>query len=349
MSDSMRTATFYGAEDIRLEELRRPAPEPGKVLVRVTSTGICTFERRIYSGAQKHIPMPVIAGHEVAGRVVAAPADSGFSEGDKVALDLVYRCGRCYYCVRGMDNQCVRLFKEGLTWEGRHLMGGGFGEYVSVDPAKVFKVDESVPDHIAALAEPLGCVLHSFGKTTVGLGDTVAVIGAGTMGSLHVALARLQGCKVLVSDPDAERRAFVEERLGATATVDPTTHDPVQAAKELTDGRGVNAVFVTAGVAAAAEQAIDMTGKYGTVVLYAASYPPAKIAVDWNRIHYNEIRVDGTESRTRDDVRRAVQLLPGLDLEPLVSRRIGLDDLPGELALGVPRGATQRVVVSMAS
>ena len=347
MSDTMRAAVFHGAGDIRLEEMRRPQPDAGKVLVRVTGTGICTFERRIHSGAQKHIPMPLIAGHEVAGRVVAAPDDSGFAAGDKVALDLVYRCGRCYYCVRGMDNQCVRLFKEGLTWEGRHLMGGGFGEYIAVDPAKVFKVDESVPDHLVALSEPLGCVLHSFGKTTVGLGDTVAVIGAGTMGSLHVVLARMMGCQVLVSDPDEERLEFVRERLGADATVNPTTGDPVAAAKELSDGRGVSAVFVTAGVAAAAEQAIEMAGKYSSVVLYASTHPPAKIAVDWNRIHYNEIRIDGTESRTRDDVRRATQLLPRLDLEPLVSRQIPLSALPEELNRGVPTGATQRVVVTM--
>jgi len=343
----MRAAIFHGAGDIRLEELGRPEAEPGKVLVRVTATGICTFERRIYSGAQKHLPMPLIAGHEVAGRVEAAPEGSGFRAGDKVALDLVYRCGRCYYCVRGMDNQCVRLFKEGLTWEERYVMGGGFGEYVSVDPAKVFKVDESVPDHIAALAEPLGCVLHSFGKTTVGLGDTVAVIGAGTMGSLHVVLSRLMGCKVLVSDPDEERLAFVRERLGADVIVNPTKEDPVAAAKEISEGRGVNAVFVTAGVGAAAEQAIEMAGKYSTVVLYASTHPPAKITVDWNRIHYNEIRIDGTESRTRDDVRRAAQLIPSLDLEPLVTRQIPLSGLPEELELGVPRGATQRVVVSM--
>lgn len=349
MSVTMRAAIFHGAGDIRLEELGRPGPDPSKVLVRVTGTGICTFERRIYAGSQKHIPMPLIAGHEVAGRVEAAPENSGFQAGDKVALDLVYRCGRCYYCVRGMDNQCVRLYKEGLTWEGRHVMGGGFGEYVSVDPAKVFKVDESVPDHIAALAEPLGCVLHSFSKTTVGLGDSVAVIGAGTMGSLHVVLARLMGCKVLVSDPDEERLEFVRDRLGAEVTVSPLTGDPVAAAKEMTDGRGADAVFVTAGVAAAAEQAIEMAGKYSTVVLYASTHPPAKISVDWNRIHYNEIRIDGTESRTRDDVRRATQLLPSLNLEPLVSRQVPLDALPEELKLGVPTGATQRVVVSMSS
>lgn len=345
----MRAAVFRGAGDIEVTDVAKPVPEPGKVLVKVTRTGICTFERRIFSGAQKHVPMPSIAGHEVAAVVVDAPQDTGFEPGDPVALDLVYRCGRCYYCVRGLDNQCERLYTEGLKWDGYHVIGGGFGEYISVDPAKVFKVDPTVPAHIIALSEPLGCIIHSYSKTTVGLGDTVSVIGAGTMGSLHVVLAKLYGCKVLVSDPDEERLAFVRDRLGADMTVNPTKADPVAAARKLSAGRGTNAVFVTAGVGAAAEQGIEMAGKYSTVVLYASTHPPAKISVDWNRIHYNEIRIDGTESRSRNDVRVAAELLPKLkgELEHLVSRQIPLEQLPEDLGRGVPTGATQRVVVNL--
>lgn len=345
MSKTMKAGVFHAAHDLRIADVAKPEPEEGKVLVRVTRTGICTFERRIYSGAQKHVPFPSIAGHEVAAVVEWAPDGLGFKPGDKVAMDLVYRCGRCYYCVRGFDNQCERIYSEGLKWDGYHVIGGGFGEYISVDPAKVFKVDPSVPDHIVALSEPLGCIIHSYSKTTVTLGDTVAVVGAGTMGSLHVVLAKLYGCKVLVSDPDPARREFAKERLGADVVVDPTSQDPVQAAKDLSDGRGVNAVFVTAGVAAAAEQAVEMAGKYSSVVLYASTHPPAKITLDWNRIHYNEIRIDGTESRTRDDVRKAAALLPQLNLEALVSRQIPLSELPTELSRGLPAGAEQRVVV----
>ena len=348
-SSTMRAAVFKGAGDMSLDTIPRPGPDPEKVLVRVTRTGICTFERRIYSGLQKHIPMPSIAGHEAAGVVEDAPAGTGLAPGDKVALDLVYRCGHCYYCVRGFDNQCVQIYSEGLRWQEYHIIGGGFGEYISVDPSKVFKVDPSVPDHIIALSEPLGCIIHSFSKTTVTLGDSIAIIGAGTMGSLHAVLARNFGCKVLMSDPDEERLEFARETLGVDRVVNPSREDPIEAAKEMSDGRGVNAVFVTAGVAAAAEQAIEMAGKYSTVVLYASTHPPAKISLDWNRIHYNEIRIDGTESRTRDDVRVAAELLPKLDLEPLVSRQIPLEELPGELANGVPTGATQRVVVNLES
>lgn len=347
MSKTMKAGVFYGAGDLRIIDVARPEPEEGKVLVRVTRTGICTFERRIFSGAQKHVPFPSIAGHEVAAVVEHAPDGLGLQAGDKVAMDLVYRCGRCYYCVRGWDNQCELIYSEGLKWDGHHVIGGGFGEYISVDPAKVFKVDKSLPDHIIALSEPLGCIIHSYSKTTVTLGDTVAVIGAGTMGSLHVVLAKLYGCKVLVSDPDPARREFARQQLGADVVVDPTTQDPVAAAKELSDGRGVNAVFVTAGVAAAAEQAIEMAGKYSTVVLYASTHPPAKINLDWNRIHYNEIRIDGTESRSRDDVRKASALLPQLDLEALVSRQIPLSELPTEFGRGLPAGAEQRVVIDL--
>ena len=83
--------------------------------------------------------------------------------------------------------------------------------------------------------------------------------------------------------------------------------------------------------------------------MYASTHPPAKISVDWNRIHYNEIRIDGTESRSRNDVRVAAELLPKLkgELEHLVSRQISLEQLPEDLGRGVPTGATQRVVVNL--
>jgi threonine dehydrogenase-like Zn-dependent dehydrogenase len=347
MSHAMRAAVLHAPGDLRIHELERPVPDGDAVLVRVTRTGICTFERRLFDGSQSNIPLPAIAGHEVAGVVEHVPDGSNFEVGDRVALDLVYRCGRCRYCVRGQNNHCVRIHKERIRLGSFAVVGGGFAQYLSVRPPKLVKIPSLASDDAAALSEPLACVLHSFGKTTIGFGDAVAIIGGGTMGALHAIVARSLGCATFMIDIDPRRLDYARDRLGVDAALDPRDGDIVEQVRDRTNGHGVDAVFVTAGVPGTGESAIGMSAKYGSVVFYAAAYPPVTVAVDFNRIHYNEIRIDGSQGRTLDDFRRAVAMTEHVDLDPVISRHVGLDELAEELGRGMPQGTTQRVLVDM--
>jgi L-iditol 2-dehydrogenase len=197
----------------------------------------------------------------------------------------------------------------------------------------------------ASLMEPLACCLHSIKKAHLRSGDTIAIVGAGTMGALHIMLAKHFGAKTIVSDIDQARLEFVEQ-IGADVIVNPSVDDAVEVVKDHTDGRGADAVIVAASTRRAGEQALILVGPTGHIVFYASLYPKGFIDFDWNRIHYQEITIAGTEGHTSEDFHEALALAESgaVNVRPLISRIIPLEELPDELA-SKPAGETQRVVV----
>lgn len=323
-------------------ELPRWDPTPGEVLIRCVAAGVCTTERSIFSG-QRPI-YPALGGHELVGVVASAPdTDHPVRMGDLVAVDAVRRCGRCHHCLHGRSNQCHAM-RDRRPREGLVLIGGGFAEYTTVRADGAFPLPRGV-DHVSAtLIEPLACCLHSVKAAELHTGDTVVVLGAGTMGLLHLQLAVRAGSRALVIDVNAERLALAAQ-LGAEATLDSGSGDPVGAVREATGGGGADAVFVTAGSREAGAQALAMARPMARVVFYASVYPSVPFEVDWNHLHYAELRLMGSRGCTEADFADAVRLFvdADVDLGALVAARIALDDLPEEL--GRPRRPSGRVVV----
>lgn len=338
----MRALIFKGPRRAEIELIDRFEPAENEAIVRVRAAAVCTTERRIYAGELK-LPFPIIGGHEVAGVVEwVGDKDAGLKPGDHVIIDTAERCARCYYCLRGYSNLCINLkpFKKNYL-----IIGGGFAEYVTLPIKSIFKISPRLSFEEASLCEPLACCLHSIKKAELGPGDSIVIIGAGTMGAIHLLLARLYGARAIVCDVDEKRLKFAR-RLGADFTINPAKQDAAAAAKDYTDARGADAVFITASSKEAGDQALAMVGRLGRVVLYASTYPPAKLELDWNRIHYQEITLTGTEGKTPGDLQRAAALLSSgaIGVKPLISRVIGLEELPEELGKK-PTGETQRVVV----
>jgi L-iditol 2-dehydrogenase len=341
----MKAVVMTGPKTAAVQEIERWSPEGGELLVRCKTAAVCTTERRVFSGDLKLYP--TIGGHEFAGVVEWVDKNvPDLQPGDPVAIDAVNRCGGCYYCLKGDNNLCVNMYKSRKDC-GYFLIGGGFAEYTTLLPAQVVKLPENVDLEEASLIEPLACCIHSIKKSKLSFGDTIAVIGAGTMGAMHVMLAKLLGARAIVSDID-EARLELARQLGADIVVNPQVADPVQAVKDATEGRGADVVIVAAGNKTAGEHGLAMVGRLGCVVFYASLYPPGTIDLDWNRIHYGEITVTGTEGKTDKDFREAVKLLStgAINVRPLISRVISLEELPAELA-GTPVGETQRVVVRL--
>ncbi|HEY6333716.1 MAG TPA: zinc-binding dehydrogenase, partial [Blastocatellia bacterium] len=232
------------------------------------------------------------------------------------------------------------------TRSGYIVMGGGFAEIATALPGQALKLPDTSGLEEASLMEPLSCCVHSIKKTELGFGDTLVVIGAGTMGAMHVALAKLHGARVMVSDLDDERLKILE-KMGADITINPRRDDAEKIVRDHTEGRGADAAIVAAGARIAGEQALKLVRKGGTVVFYSSLYPPAPVDLDWNHLHYNETVIKGTEGSTARDFQEAVGLLAGeaIDLRPLISKVISLEELPGELA-NKPAGEMQRVIVT---
>lgn len=344
-TETMKAFVITAPQTGGVQQIARWVPAPGEVLVRSRAVAVCTLERRIFAGAAPRYP--VIGGHELAGVVEWVDGDQpGLKPGDRVAVDVMRRCGHCRYCRQGSNNICVEMNLPRRNSEFA-VVGGGFAEYVAIPARQAIKLPEDLDLGAASLIEPLACCLHSIKRARVAPGDTVAVFGAGTMGVLHVLLARHAGARTIAIDPDEARLDFAR-RLGADFVLDPGSDDPARFVKDRTEGHGADVVIVAAGSMTAGEQALETVARTGRIVLYASLQPTAPLPLDWNMVHYKEIVVTGSANNTDADFREAAGLVSdrAVDLQPLVSRRIDLDELSGEL-LSSPRGKTQRVVVQL--
>ncbi|MEM2921453.1 MAG: zinc-binding dehydrogenase, partial [Candidatus Bathyarchaeia archaeon] len=159
-------------------------------------------------------------------------------------------------------------------------------------------------------------------------GDTVLIIGGGPMGLIHLQLSKLSGATVILSEM-TENRLRMAEELGADVVVNPAKSDLSKTVRELTDGYGADGVIVAAGSKKAVESALTAVSGAGTVVLFGGSYPPTKVEIDPNLIHYQEIRITGSYDQIPIHIKRALNLMKEgkIDVERLIAHRLPLTKL----------------------
>jgi L-iditol 2-dehydrogenase len=311
----MKAAVLSAPGIIEIREMPVPVPSDGELLIKLKACGICTLEQRLYAGAMK-MPLPVIPGHEAAGEIVSVgPAVVGdYKVGGRAALDLVLRCGECYYCRIGKSNLCANRFKKGQR------VLGGMAEYIAVRPSQVHPLPDTLSFREAAFAEPLACCIHSLKRLKVAMTEDLLIVGAGVMGMLHILVARCMGLRITVSDPDALRRE-VAKSLGADFVIDPAEADLPAFAKELTGGLGFSSCVVTSPAPVAFSSAVESMAKAARLNIYTAYEEKMLIPVDANAIHRSELLITGTEGRLMEDFLQAVRLLSfgKVDVKPLVS------------------------------
>jgi threonine dehydrogenase-like Zn-dependent dehydrogenase len=323
----MRVAVVTGPETVELREEPTPRAGAGEVVVAVGACGLCTMERRLYLGEKRFYP--VAPGHEVAGRVVEVGADvAGLPGaprvGDTVAADLLTRCGACASCRRGRTALCKKPQGAALT-DGTVSFGAGLSDHVVVKAAQAYGTGDA-PVEQAAMTEPLACVVHSLRLGGLRAGDRVAVVGAGYMGRLHMALARRRGAASLaVIDVSAERLAEARD-AGADWTGGPDD-----------EPGGQDLVVVTAGAPGALEKAVSLCDDGGTVVVYGAFPKGLSAAVSPDDVHHHELSIVGVYSQEPEDWREAAAIISsgGLaaDLDALVTARFPLDSVRDALKL----------------
>jgi 2-desacetyl-2-hydroxyethyl bacteriochlorophyllide A dehydrogenase len=337
----LRVAVVTGPDSVELRDEPIPALQPDQVLVEVGACGLCTMERRLFLGERKIYP--VAPGHEVAGQVVdfgSAVADLPGSPGpgERVTVDLLTRCGTCSSCRRGRTALCKRAQGGALT-DGTISMGAGLAEYVVVDARQAWPTGDATIEQ-ASMGEPLACVAHSVRLGGLRAGDRVAIVGAGFMGRLHLALAKATGAaSVGVVDVSDDRLADATD-AGATWTADPATAPDRKGGQDL--------VFVTAGAPGVLELAIELCDDGGTVVLYGAFPKELTVPVAPDAIHHHELSLIGVYSHEPEDWRTAAGLIRSgaiaADLDRLVTARYQLDDV-GEAFRHVATTPTYRVLV----
>jgi L-iditol 2-dehydrogenase len=316
----MKAAHIYSPKDIRIEDAPLPEIASDEVLVQVKVCGVCHVDFELYVGNRSIQKAPVNIGHEAVGVVAAVGQNvETIKKGDRVAVDLLMRCGKCYFCRRGRGNLCINR-------KGPFL--GAFSEYTKAPEENIFKIPPNVSFEEASFTEPLACCINGVEKMDVRKGEDVVIVGAGPMGLLSLQLAKRGGARVIMSDLLDERLKLAKE-FGADDFVNPSKEDPVERIRQLTEGQGAEGVMVAIGNIKAMEQGIRMASKCGTVVLFGAIWPPSTLSIDPNLIHYNELVITGAESRTLDQFYRALKMIANglVEVRPLISHVLPLDKI----------------------
>ena len=245
----MKAAQLLSPRVMEVQEIA-PPPEPGagQVLVKLKGIGICGSDLHYYlDGRIGHTPLeyPSILGHEPAAEIAAlGPGVTGFSTGQLVGVQPAITCGNCEYCLTGHTNHC-----KNIVFMGGREAPGFFCEYAVVPAANLEVVPAGMSWQQVALVEPMSVVCHSFDLGPTAPGDTVVVIGAGPIGLLSIALARLSGATRIIAGDKIPHRVALAKKMGADVALHLPKESIVDAVNDLTGGRGADVVYETAAAA----------------------------------------------------------------------------------------------------
>ena len=263
---TMRVSKLYGIRDIRIETGPVPAPGPGEVLLRIASVGTCGSDVHYYLEGgigDAVVTKPITMGHEFSAWVAAlGPGVEGLEIGQLVAVEPAIPCGKCEYCLTGHPNLC-----PDVRFCGTPPIDGVFADYAVMPAENCFPLPEGFSPNEGALLEPLGIAIHTVDLAHLKVGQTVAVLGAGPIGLLTAAVARLAGAgEVYMTEPLVHRREFALE-FCADAVYDPQGQDVVEEIMAATHGRGVDVAIEAAGAHETPDQAARVTRPGGKVVV----------------------------------------------------------------------------------
>jgi L-iditol 2-dehydrogenase len=344
---TMRAAVYRGQNDVRLEEVAVPTIGAGEVLIRVHTCGICgTDLKKIATGSHS---APRIFGHETAGQIAAVGERvKDFRVGDRVMVFHHIPCGQCYYCRHKVFAQCPVYKKVGVT-AGFEPSGGGFAEYVRVMDWIVARGLVKIPPHVsfeqASFIEPVNTCLKAIEILRLQRDETVLVIGQGPIGIILAVLAARSGATVVTSDLYPQRLRM-SESYGLRHNANASTANPAQLVRDLTDGRGADAVILATVGNSLVRPAMDAARPGGRIILFAQTQR-SEVAIDPAAVCVDEKTLLGSYSASVDLQDENVRLVFSgeIDFERLITHRFPLARAVDALHLAAHPGPDSLKVV----
>ena len=285
----MKAGVVHAREVIRYEDIPRPVPKEGQVLIKVKYTGICGSVIPRVNGDACHY-FPNVLGHEFSGTIEEVGANvTSLKPGDRVAGVPLVPCMKCEDCQKGNYSLCKHYSFIG----SREF--GSFAEYVAVPEKNAVPFDDSVSFEQGALFEPATVALHGLMRVPYEGGKTVAVLGGGTIGMFVMQWAKIYGAqKAVVFDISGERLAL-GKRLGADACINTLEDDFMNQAMALTNGRGFDFVFETAGNTVTMKMAFDLAANKSNVCLIGTPTKDLTFSVrEWENMNRKEFSLTGS-------------------------------------------------------
>ncbi|MFI4912262.1 MAG: alcohol dehydrogenase catalytic domain-containing protein [Sedimentisphaeraceae bacterium JB056] len=325
----MKAAVIKKPAVIEIENVEKPSPQTGEVLLKVEACALCGTDQRVLKG-EKNVDVAIV-GHEIVGTAVeTGEGVEGIELGKRYAVQTVIGCGNCPMCEIGRENLC----ENGFTAIG-YQYDGGFAEYMimpenGVRQGCLIPIPDSMSAPTGTILEPLSCCVNGMRCIPMEEARHVVIFGGGIIGVLNGMVAKARGVKkVTVMDVSQERLAL-HQKLGLPFDdfVNTSVADPVQWVKENTGGRGVDVVVVAASVKSLVKTGLDMLARDGHLSIFAGmpKSDPTEL-IDLNLIHYPELHIHGANSSVKRDYLEARDLIDSgkINAEKLITHTYDLD------------------------
>jgi threonine 3-dehydrogenase len=333
-----KTHPAAGAE---LQTIDIPEIAADEVLVRVRAASICGTDLHIYGWDQwsaSRIKPPLTFGHEFCGYVERVGEEvQGIAAGDFVSAEMHVNCGQCHQCRVGQPHICQRLKIIGID------LDGCFAEFVRIPARNIWKIDPAIPEHCAAILDPLGNAVHTVLSGEIA-GQTVAVTGCGPIGLMAIAVAKACGCSTVFATEVNPVRLSLARTMGADTVLNPQTTDVVKEVLGATGGTGVDVLLEMSGHPEAIRQGFHMLRAGGRASLLGI--PSKSVTFDLVAdIIFKGATVQGIYGRRMFEtwVQMTALLRRGLNLEPLFGERLGLERFADAFSL-LGRGGAGKVL-----
>ncbi len=320
----MKALLLTEARKLSIEELELPPLKEDEVMIKVMACGVCGTDLHLYEGegGATDSVLPMILGHEYSGIVEAVGSNvKDFASGDRVCIDPNLYCGECHQCKCGKVQYCLNPQAYGV------MMYGGFAQYSILNKKILYKIPDSVSYESAALIEMVACCLHGIDRTNIQVGDTVAIIGFGSVGQTMMHLVNLSGAaKVVVIEPNEQKRELAL-KMGAVLAIDPVSENALEKI-EKSSVRSIDKVIECSGNVHAMHSAVDIASKGATVMLFGLASGGTKMTIlPFEQVFRKELIITSSfvnplcTQRVIDMMETKV-----LDVDSIITDRIKLED-----------------------
>jgi 2-desacetyl-2-hydroxyethyl bacteriochlorophyllide A dehydrogenase len=308
-------------QPLRLEEVEIPKVGKGELLVRVKACGVCASNVKYSKGNAPFIKLPHILGHEPVGEIAEVGPDvKSFSVGDRVSVYIFITCGKCLYCRRGDENNCVSCDRIGME------LPGAYAEYVKVPASNVLKIPAGIPfDEACVIADAINTPFHAIRqRAKIRIGEEVVIIGIGGLGIHAVQIAKASGARVIAIDVVPHKLESAKQ-YGADETIDARKEDISEKVRSLTNGDGVDAYVDFVGNPDSLGAGLRSLRRGGRLVIVGND--PQQRDFQFNphkAVTFEEIEIMGSHGATRQEMRELLQLVKAGTIKPVIAARYPL-------------------------
>jgi threonine 3-dehydrogenase len=302
-----------------------PIPEIGvnDVLIKIKKNAICGTDLHIYEWnewAQRTIRVPMTVGHEYVGEIVDMGSGvKNLKIGERVTGEGHIACGHCRNCRRGKLHVCENSIGVGVN------RNGAMAEYLSLPQENVVRLDDRIPDDMAAIMDPFGNATHTALSFPL-IGEDVLITGAGLIGSMATAICRFAGARYIVVSDLNDYRLNIAKQMGATLTINPTRGETVADAIKTLKMRGFDIGLEMSGSPVAFNEMLE--NMYNGSKISLLGLLPAGTGIDWDKVIFKALTLKGIYGRQMWETWYQMEqmLISGINLKPILTHRFPIDD-----------------------